>query len=342
MDIKRASAHNIADRVNTGKVFLLMNHMQMDLREPADLHIVDCCREEEPASGSDITSSTNARDFHGGLDSELESLTIEQTATILGTTVEKVKLLIDNNILCSGEALNGQPTLIAACVRAQAGKSKNSFMKEVKKLISRETGKRLRVPAAAPPSGEMSIQELFDDLASVNLEEKAVVFPQAQARLQRGSDILVEEVSQDSSKSVFVEGIDREQVTAKNLDSLLDNLDFANIRLEGAMYRVGFLESKIATLEEQLEELPQLRAKFARFLILERENADYAAEIARHQAEAEGFKKEICQHQSEKTEYLKTIAKQDTELLEMHSLLDRIRNSWWCRLWCWLTGNALK
>lgn len=108
------------------------------------------------------------------------------------------------------------------------------------------------------------------------------------------------------------------------------------------MYRVGFLESKIATLEEQLEELPQLRAKFARFLILERENADYAAEIARHQAEAEGFKKEICQHQSEKTEYLKTIAKQDTELLEMHSLLDRIRNSWWCRLWCWLTGNALK
>jgi len=319
-----------------------MNHVQVDLREPTELHIVNGCAEGQILS--DITDNTT-NDTRGGdasepAESDFESLTLEQTAKILGTTVEKVKLLIDTNMLCSGETLNGQPTLIAACVRAQAGKSRSSFMQEVKKLISGETRKRLRVPSPAPSTGDMSIQELFDDIAAVDLDETARMIAELQAKV--ASPSIFSGPADSGDKELVVEGIDRQQITAKNLNSLLENLDFTNIRLEGAMYRVGFLEAKIDALEEQLEEVPELRAKFARSLILENENAGYQKEIEQYHTEKEAHLKEIAQYQCENAEYLKTIAKHETELLEMHSLLDRIRNSWWCRMWCWLTGNGLK
>jgi hypothetical protein len=318
-----------------------MNHAQVDLREPTELHVVDSCLERQDAS--DITDNTIAKGMSVDGEAEFESLTIDQTATILGASVEKVKLLMENNILCRGESFNGQPSLIAACVRAQAGKSRADFMREVKKLISGENNKRLRVPSPAPLTGEMTVQELFDDIAAVDLNDSARMIAALKAKIALPSISNEDPAgsSIDGEKELVVPGINREQITIRNLNSLLENLDFTNVRLEGAMYRVGFLEAKIATLEEQLEEVPELRAKFARSLILERENADFQKEIAQYKLAHVDHQREIAKYQAESAEYLKTIAKHETELLEMHSLLDRIRNSWWCRLWCWMTGNEL-
>src|ERR1700735_4325703 len=102
MDIKAGCPHKIADRSDSGKV-LFMNHVQVDLREPTGFHIVN--DREDGQRQSDITDDTTGGDGAGSAECDFESLTIDQTAKILGTTVEKVKLLVDNNILCRGETL---------------------------------------------------------------------------------------------------------------------------------------------------------------------------------------------------------------------------------------------
>jgi hypothetical protein len=223
---------------------------------------------------------------------EVEQLTVEQASKILAISKERVKELIENDTLCcSDTGETGEPRLSAACVRAQAGKSKLEFVQEIKRLIAGENNKKRKASVDMPSDADVCLQELFDASSPFGAIEPA------------------EKVSK-----AYIRGIDRAEITNKNLESVLENLDFSSVRLEGAMYRIGYLEAKLDNLQKELEIMPELRSKWAKSLILERENE----------------------------EYKETIARREHELLEVHQMLDKIKESWWCRAWCWFTGITLK
>jgi hypothetical protein len=263
---------------------------------------------------------------------EVEQLTVEQASKILGVSEEQVKVLIKNDTLCcSDKDKNDEPRLSAACVRAQAGKSKLEFVQEIKRLIAGENNKKRKTSVDMPANADVSLQELFDRssrfgaIKSVDLSAHNVPnVPKTSAALEltASETALTNPASANagsaneasSNRQTNVRGIDRADITNKNLESVLENLDFSSVRLEGAMYRIGYLEAKLDDLQKELQILPELRTKWAKSLILERENE----------------------------EYRETIAKREHELLEVHQMLDKIKESWWCRAWCWFTGITLK
>ena len=94
---------------------------------------------------------------------EVEQLTVEQASKILGVSEERVKELIKNDTLCCSDTdENDEPRLSAACVRAQAGKSKLEFIQEIKRLIAGENSKKLKASVDMPANAEVCLQELFD------------------------------------------------------------------------------------------------------------------------------------------------------------------------------------
>jgi hypothetical protein len=249
---------------------------------------------------------------------EVEQLTVEQASKILGVSEERVKELIKNDTLCCSDTdENDEPRLSAACVRAQAGKSKLEFIQEIKRLIAGENSKKLQASADMPANAEVCLQELFDassPFGSIKSAKKGGHVASHESETPVGSEIYTTRETASNNRQVSVRGIDRAEITNKNLQSVLENLDFSSVRLEGAMYRIGYLEAKLDGLQKELLVMPELRTKWAKSLILERENE----------------------------EYRDTIAKREHELLEVHQMLDKIKESWWCRAWCWFTGITLK
>jgi hypothetical protein len=252
----------------------------------------------------------------GEVMAEVEQLTIEQASKILGVTETQVKELIENDTLCCKDTdENDEPRLSAACVRAQAGKSKLEFVQEVKRLIAGENSKRRKTYVDMPDEADVCLQELFDAARPLG-----TVIPSGPGRtrgiqLRTGSvETAADSDAPQAGREIHIRGIDRNQITNKNLESVLENLDFTSVRLEGAMYRIGYLEAKLDDQNKEIQTMPELRAKWAKSLILERENE----------------------------EYKETIARREHELLEIHQVLDKIKESWWCRAWCWFTGITLK
>jgi hypothetical protein len=250
---------------------------------------------------------------------EVEQLTIEQASRILAVSEQRVRELIKDDTLCCSETdENDEPRLSAACVRAQAGKSKLEFVQEVKRLIASENSKRRKTSVDLPNDADVCLQELFDASNPFGAIRPAGMVPgSAETEATTTTTNIIKTPGAKSSstaRELRVRGIDRAEITNKSLESVLENLDFSSVRLEGAMYRIGYLEAKLDDLQKELQIMPELRAKWAKSLILERENE----------------------------EYRETIAKREHELLEVHQTLDKIKESWWCRAWCWFTGLNLK
>ena len=255
---------------------------------------------------------------------EVEQLTVEQASKILGVSEERVKELIENDTLCCSDTdENDEPRLSAACVRAQAGKSKLEFVQEIKRLIAGENNKKRKASVDMPASADVCLQELFDAsspfgairaIGTITPAEKSLQSEVQISQANAESELAAPVKATSGTRQLHVRGIDRAEITNKNLESVLENLDFSSVRLEGAMYRIGYLEAKLDDLQKELEIMPELRTKWAKSLILERENE----------------------------EYKDTIAKREHELLEVHQVLDKIKESWWCRAWCWFTGITLK
>jgi hypothetical protein len=259
---------------------------------------------------------------------EVEQLTIEQASKILAVSEERVRELIkDDTLCCSDTDENDEPRLSAACVRAQAGKSKLEFVQEVKRLIAGENNKRRKTSVDLPADADVCLQELFDASSPFGAIRPTEMVPgNAMANTETTTTTTTTTTTKpttiktpgaktsSTARELRVRGIDRAEITNKSLESVLENLDFSSVRLEGAMYRIGYLEAKLDDLQKELQIIPELRAKWAKSLILERENE----------------------------EYRETIAKREHELLEVHQMLDKIKESWWCRAWCWFTGLNLK
>jgi plasmid maintenance system antidote protein VapI len=216
------------------------------------------------------------------LSADIEELTVRQTARVLGIDEEKVHSLINDKTLCrSRQDAFGKPVLDAACVRAQAGVTREAFLSKVRRLITTEK----------------NMQKLVD-VPQAALDELIL---ESEADMTASSEVSLGEHHQSRGEAA---------ITIQNVNLLVDNLASATLRLEALMYRAGYLEAKVENLEEQLKVVPDLRTKAAQGLILERENR-------------------ILQL---------TIGKHESELLDLHQLLAKLRQNWFCRSWCWMFG----
>jgi hypothetical protein len=125
--------------------------------------------------------------------------------------------------------------------------------------------------------------------------------------------------------------LDRAAVTSKNVEALMDSLDFANVRLEGAMYRIGYLEAQVAGFEEQLSVLPEFRARAAKAILTDRENDILKEQLDKVSAQAKGYEMMIDTLDAD-------IASLETSLSASNGVIDKLQSLWWFRVGCWIFG----
>lgn len=116
-----------------------------------------------------------------------------------------------------------------------------------------------------------------------------------------------------TTPSTGLASLNRTETTAKHVGDVLESLDFAAVRLEGAMYRIGYLESQVDNLNEQLKVLPEFRARAAKAILTERENHVL----------------------------LQSISEYEAELKETHELLEKLNKSRTWQFFRWMFGISL-
>lgn len=132
--------------------------------------------------------------------------------------------------------------------------------------------------------------------------------------------IALEGIEGISSEEKALQLLENQEVTARTLSATLVSLEFANDRLQAAMYQMGFLEAKLEHLQALADEIPDLRARAHRLTLLEKENDELKLMLVERDVQ---------------------LAECDFELNQAQQLINRVRTSWWCRLWSWLTETSL-
>jgi hypothetical protein len=118
---------------------------------------------------------------------------------------------------------------------------------------------------ALSPQDHIKRESAFSDKEKLQIDGHAVLLPS------------------DTNKL----GLDDHYLAKESINVLLKNLSLASDRLQGASYRIGYLESKVESLEEQLKTLPELRARAAQEIITERENTELKEQITQLIAQIE-------------------------------------------------------
>jgi len=124
---------------------------------------------------------------------------------------------------------------------------------------------------------------------------------------------------------------DRAGITAKNVKALMDSLDFANVRLEGSMYRIGYLEAQVHSQEEQLKVLCEFRGRVARAILVERENDMLKAEM-------ETLARTLSAREGNIAALHANNAVMAAKLAESENVVGKIQQQWWFRLFSRLFG----
>lgn len=235
------------------------------------------------------SAGTESGDSYNAGATENEHMTLMQAAAFLGISIEEVHELIKRELLCaSPKGRTGDYLIDRECAKAQRSAYMNAN-RDSKNVAG------------------------LDDLFSLDaLAENQNTFNRSQT-----SDPLTGE-EPSANKALTQE--EREVITTKNVDALLSSLDFANVRLETAMYRAGYLEAQVESLQVQLKILPDLRLRSAQAILVERENALLADKLSAHEIELAAKQAEIGVLQIE------TEAKQ-TEIDALQTRLTKLQES---------------
>jgi hypothetical protein len=202
-------------------------------------------------------------------EAQSEHMTLAEAASFMGLSGFEVLALIRKELLCASPcATTGDYQVDRHCAQAQ----RSSYM-AVQRDSKNVTG--------------------LDDLFSLDvLDDSGPTF-----KRDEHSDPLTG-VAPTRSKALTEE--EREQITEKNVATLLGSLDFANVRLEGAMYRVGYLEAQVESLHEQLKVLPELRTRAAQAILIDRENDILKRDLADQKTELQALKDQLERLESSK------------------------------------------
>lgn len=135
---------------------------------------------------------------------------------------------------------------------------------------------------------------------------------------------------------------DRQAITGQNMDKMIEQLNFTSDRLQGAMHRIGYLESQVETYEGQLSFMPDFRAKAARCIILEKENQELKA-VIEHRNRQILKREQLLDERSEQVSILeKLCAAYRKHLTMVEHDLSVLENSGWVRFCSWFTGTPIK
>lgn len=130
----------------------------------------------------------------------------------------------------------------------------------------------------------------------------------------RPEDSFFQALSQQDER--VIEILEKQDLSARNLAVVLESLDFANDRLQTAMHRIGYLEGTVEGLKERVKELPELKVIAFKYPLLERENRELKTILLERDTQ---------------------LAQSEAELRHNNLILDKVKASWWCRFWAWMT-----
>ncbi len=117
-----------------------------------------------------------------------------------------------------------------------------------------------------------------------------------------------------------IEILERQDLSQRNMATVLESLEFANDRLATAMHRIGYLEGKIEYLEEQNSILPMVEQIANRVPELEQEALDLRTLLIERELH---------------------LAETHAEFKVVNERLELVRMSWWCRFWAWMTDTPV-
>lgn len=296
--------------------------------------MLDIHGNQESGAGS---LSQQAESHHNGATSISSILSASEACNLLGISQEQLQQKIDEGNICATKgSVTGMWLIDGACVKSMLRQS------ESKKHNEQE------IPAE-PQVHRLEASELSDVLfaddspidCSVTATEAVEYLDMAPPHDHSNFGSLLPPIS-PVIKPIAInarpaEGyFNRQIVSARTLQELLEGLEFTHERLQGAMYRIGFLENQVENLEERVKTLNEFRARAARSLIVEKENRELKAAlnkldekltdkdelVERKEDEIEAKAQELESKTEELEAKNQTIAEKDERLQEMEKALN--------------------
>lgn len=134
---------------------------------------------------------------------------------------------------------------------------------------------------------------------------------------------------------------DREVITTASVNKAIEQLTFTSDRLSGAMHRIGYLESQVEVMEDQLRFLPDFRARAARAIILERENWELK-EVTEQRNMQLVNRERLLEEKNQQIAILEKVLTAHRNHLNMvEADLEKLESNPWVRFWAWFSGMPL-
>lgn len=134
---------------------------------------------------------------------------------------------------------------------------------------------------------------------------------------------------------------ERESLTQKSVVAILDQLSFSSERLQNAMQRVGYLECQVEVLQENVRQMPELRAKASKAIILERENSALTEVLEERNHALRRREKQVESKDREIELLTKILEAHKKHLNQVEADLENLESKPWVRFMAWFTGSKL-
>ena len=130
-------------------------------------------------------------------------------------------------------------------------------------------------------------------------------------------------------------------VTQKSVVAVLEHLTFTSDRLQNAMERVGYLECQAEVMQDTLRQMPELRQKAAKTIILERENLALTQVLEERNNLLQRREKQLTSKDREVEILIKVLEAHKKHLAQVEADLESLEQKPWVRFFAWFTGDSL-
>lgn len=282
---------------------------------------------QESVSGS---LSQGAEFKHKSAASISSILSASEACQLLGISAAELQQKIDHGSICATKgSVTGMWLIDGACVKAMLRQGESAKSHESEIPAEPEVH---RIEVTEPAEHEYQTEDSAID-CSVTAEDAVEFLDMAPPHDHTNGGPLLPPIS-PVIKPIAInarpaEGyFNRQIVSARTLQELLEGLEFTHERLQGAMYRIGFLENQVENLEERVKTLNEFRARAARSLIVEKENRelkDALNKLDKKLTEQDEIVERKAEEIEAKTEELEakelSLADKDERILEMEKAL---------------------
>ncbi len=135
---------------------------------------------------------------------------------------------------------------------------------------------------------------------------------------------------------------EREGLTQKERGCrILDHLSFTSERLQNSMARVGYLECQAEVMQDTLRQMPELRQKAAKLILIEREKSALNDVLEERNNQLRRREKQIESKDREIELLIKILEANKSHLAKVEADLEALEQKPWVRFFAWFTGESL-